>query len=141
LLRGVQIERVASDTAAETVRRYVAQRSVLPRIRDGEDESAVPADENVLLDITWRRRGAFWFRLDGCPRGSRAPWRWRVGGGNVSCGFIVRCGVVGYGSSLFDNHWWAQEKAAEPERHSPIESATAVVAIAADRSEVRKIKP
>jgi hypothetical protein len=137
LLRCIQVERVATDAAAETVWRYVSQRSVLPAVSDGEDESAVSAYENVLLDIAWRRRGTFWFGFCSA-RASRVPRR--GGGGSIRCDFIARSGVFGCGSSFLDNYWRAQEEAAESEGSAAVESAAVVMAIAADCSEMRKIK-
>ena len=63
LLRGVEVERIASDAAAQSVRRDVAQRSAVPRICYSEYEAAIAPHKNILLFFARRCGGAvdFWF--------------------------------------------------------------------------------
>jgi len=96
LLRGVEVERIASDTAAQTIGSDVAQRSAFPRICYGEYEAAIAPHKNILFFLARRRRSAICFWFD-TAHGSRASWQtlyWRrvvgdflvIGGGRLRVG-------------------------------------------------------
>jgi hypothetical protein len=139
LLRGVHIERIALNGVTETIRSYVAQRSVLPRVSDRKNNSSVLADQNILFDILGWRWRCFW--LDRLTRVSRAP---RLGR-HISPIFARR--VVGdlisryarLAARNFDKPRRIQEETAESE-WSSVKSIAVPAPISVHRCEVRIIK-
>src|SRR6267154_2688215 len=65
LLRGFNVQGIASDAASQTIGSDVAQRSAFPCIGDSAYEAAIASHENILFLFT--RRGwcavRFWFDL------------------------------------------------------------------------------
>ena len=140
LLRSVQVKRVASDGATETVWCDVTKRAILPGIRDRKYKTAVATHQDILLNIGHRSGRAFRLGFTGRARCALPPRRillWRRIVGKFVIGNL---GVV-YRASIY--YRWAQQKSAETEWKSAIESAESAAteaAVAADCSEVRIIK-
>ncbi len=70
LLRGFDVQGIASDAAAQTIGSNVAQRSAFPCIGDSEYEAAIASHENILFLFTRRGWCAVRFRFD-LARGAR----------------------------------------------------------------------
>ncbi len=56
LLRRAEVEGIPGDTAAQSILRNVAQRSVIPGISDRKENRAVTAHENIFFGVALRRR-------------------------------------------------------------------------------------
>ena len=59
-MSGIEVQGIARKRLAQSLRRHVAQRVVIPRICDGKKDGAIAAYKNIFIRSVGRLEGFYW---------------------------------------------------------------------------------